>query len=507
MLELSSAVEEFLREHRIQLRRRRGSEATPSPPPPRGGASTGTETDDEYQAIVDQALQLIYSQVYRLLSRLYPPAVPPLSLEHLREGPLGDDLRRLVQVAVGTLRPEREEVLGAIASILQLLFWPVGAEFYVIPRSFWETPLGKVLSLAKLRAFESNELISIGEAAEALGVTPPTIYRWMDEGLLDWVRDDRNVRTLVVREDVEALKAEIEADAARDERRDEANVAELLEAGIEADAARDERRDEAAGAEEPRPSRSETFAPRKVRDESAATPEVALPSDGSTIISLRIAEEPLTAHNLETTLSALTGLHTKCWLNHQGRYADLIDYAQTRNTRSAQEANLIITKITQNSPVDLRLDVGLASIGDAIRTAIDAVVLTPHRIKEAKLKNRASESEAQQKERAAQAALADQEQARQLAAERAALELERERLAVQRERLALEHERVKSALDTAMVMVERLHPNAVEPVTKAMLAQTLVPQLLQLGGSSGVELALPAPEDKPSTPPQGNPRA
>ncbi len=480
MLELASDVEAFLREHRIQLRRHRDSEATPPPPPPLEGASTGTETDNEYQAIVDEALQLIYSQVYRLLSRLYPPAVPPLSLEHLREGPLGDDLRRLVQVAVGTLRPEREEVLGAIASILQLLFWPVGAEFYVIPRSFWETPLGKVLSLAKLRAFESNELISIGEAANALGVTRRTIYRLMNEGVLDWVRDDRNGsgRTFfVVREDVEALKAEIEAEAARDEGRGEG-----------------------AGAEEPRPSRSESFAPRNVRDESAATPEGALPSDGSTIISLRIAEEPLTARNLETTLSALTALHTKCWLIHHGRYADLIDYAQTRNARFAQEANLILTKITQNSPVDLRLDVGLASIGDAIRTAIDAVVLTPHRIKEAKLKNRASESEAQQKERAAQAALADQEQARQLAAERAALELERERLAVQRERLALEYERVQAALDTAMVMVERLHPDAVDPAIRAMLAQPLVTQLLQLGGIHGLELALPAPEDTPSPP-------
>jgi excisionase family DNA binding protein len=158
---------------------------------------------DEYQGVVDEALQLVYSQHYRIISRLYPSAMTRVSLEQLREGPLGEDLSRLAQIAAGAL--------GAIDSVLQLLFWPVGAESYTVPRSFWEQPLGKMLSLAKLRSFEPTELVSIGQAANVLKVTRPTIYRWMDDKALDYVRDDMSGRTFVVRQDVEAMKADMEA--------------------------------------------------------------------------------------------------------------------------------------------------------------------------------------------------------------------------------------------------------------------------------------------------------
>ncbi|HEX5503249.1 MAG TPA: excisionase family DNA-binding protein [Thermomicrobiales bacterium] len=166
---------------------------------------------DEYQGVIDEALQLVYSQHYRIIARLYPEAMTRVGLEQLRHGPLGEDLARLAQIAAGALRAEREAVLGAIDSVLQLLFWPVGADSYTVPRSFWEQPLGKMLSLAKLRSFEQVDLISIGEAANRLKVTRPTIYRWMDDKALDYVRDDMSGRTFVVRHDVEAMKADMDA--------------------------------------------------------------------------------------------------------------------------------------------------------------------------------------------------------------------------------------------------------------------------------------------------------
>jgi excisionase family DNA binding protein len=166
---------------------------------------------DEYQEIVDDALQLVYSQHSRIISRLYPAAKTRLGIEQLREGPLGEDLTRLAHIAAGAVREGRDEVLGAIDSVLQLLFWPVGADTYMVPRSFWEQPLGKMLSLAKLRSFEPQDLVSIGQAAQHLKVTRPTIYRWMDDKSLDYVRDDMSGRTFVVRQDVEAMKADMEA--------------------------------------------------------------------------------------------------------------------------------------------------------------------------------------------------------------------------------------------------------------------------------------------------------
>lgn len=160
----------------------------------------------DYQDVIDQALQLVYSHHHRLVSQLYPAAFKPLSLEQLRQGPLGQDLQRLATLARGQIREPKERVLSAIESVVQLLFWPAAADDYSVPRSFWDTELGRMMALAKYRAFDPAELVSIGNAAQQLGVTRPTIYRWMDDRTLNYVRDDMSGRTFVVRRDIDNLK-------------------------------------------------------------------------------------------------------------------------------------------------------------------------------------------------------------------------------------------------------------------------------------------------------------
>jgi excisionase family DNA binding protein len=165
---------------------------------------------------VDQALQLVYSHHHRLMTQLNPAAFVSLTLDQLRTGPLGQDLMRLAELAKGQRRENKEDVLSAIESVLQLLFWPIAAEDYTVPRSFWDTELGRMLALAKYRAYDPNELVSIGTAAQQLGVTRPTIYRWMDDRTLNYVRDDMSGRTFVVRRDIDHLK-QIAADVASQE--------------------------------------------------------------------------------------------------------------------------------------------------------------------------------------------------------------------------------------------------------------------------------------------------
>lgn len=160
----------------------------------------------DYQEVMDNALQLVYSHHHRLVSQLYPGSFKPLSLDQLRSGPFGQDLLRLAMLAGGQSREPKELVLGAIDSVLQLLFWPVAAEDYSVPRAFWDTDLGRMLALAKYRAYDQSELVSIGNAAQQLGVTRPTIYRWMDDRSLNYVRDDMSGRTFVVRRDIDNLK-------------------------------------------------------------------------------------------------------------------------------------------------------------------------------------------------------------------------------------------------------------------------------------------------------------
>lgn len=162
----------------------------------------------DYQEVIDQALQLVYGQHDRLVRQLYPErgGCRELTIEQMRRGRLGQDLKRLSMLARGQIREPKERVLEAIDSVVQLLFWPIAAEDYTVPRAFWDTALGKMLALAKFRAFQPHELVSIGNAAQQLNVTRPTIYRWMDERQLNYVRDDMSGRTYVVRRDIDMRK-------------------------------------------------------------------------------------------------------------------------------------------------------------------------------------------------------------------------------------------------------------------------------------------------------------
>lgn len=166
----------------------------------------------DYQEVIDQALQLVYSHHHRLVSQLAPETFRSLSLDQLRNGPLGQDLIRLAHMARGQMREPKEKVLDAIDSVLELLFWPIAADDYSVPRAFWDTDLGRMMALAKYRAYEPSELVSIGNAAAQLGVTRPTIYRWMDDRSLNYVRDDMSGRTFVVRRDIDNLR-EVAEDA------------------------------------------------------------------------------------------------------------------------------------------------------------------------------------------------------------------------------------------------------------------------------------------------------
>jgi hypothetical protein len=147
--------------------------------------------------VIDETLALVYSQCHRLTGALAPGAFGPMPLAELRASPLGRDLRRLAAVAEGKRDDPADEVLAAVEATLGLLFWPTAADDYRIPRSFWETALGRLLARAKLRALATQGLIEVGEAAARLGVTRPTLWRWLDDGLLDGVRDETTGWTLV----------------------------------------------------------------------------------------------------------------------------------------------------------------------------------------------------------------------------------------------------------------------------------------------------------------------
>src|SRR5205085_1553603 len=114
--------------------------------------------------------------------------------------------------------------------------------------------------------------------------------------------------------------------------------------------------------------------------------------------------------------------HTKFWLIQQGRFTELIEYAQTHNPRFVREANLLIGKMAHNSPgwIDF-ITVHGTIITDALKT-VTTILQTPLRLQATELENEAKELDMKIKEQAAKSELADKKQNRQIAAQKAELE-------------------------------------------------------------------------------------
>jgi hypothetical protein len=162
----------------------------------------------DYEPVIDQTLRLIHSQLHRFHRHLTGSVPDAVSLEQLRSGPLGQDLERLARIARGEEQVSADQVFQSVRAILDLLFWPAGADVYEVQHPFWTEPLGRMLSQAKWRSVDHAELMSIGAAAEQLGVARPTIYRWMYAGAVESVRDDTSDRFYVLRRDINTILAE-----------------------------------------------------------------------------------------------------------------------------------------------------------------------------------------------------------------------------------------------------------------------------------------------------------
>ncbi|HKG25267.1 MAG TPA: DNA-binding protein [Thermomicrobiales bacterium] len=159
------------------------------------------------QAAIDQALELVYAENRRLTDLLgLVPAVAP-NLVELRRSPLGVDLQRLASYGLGTTDEKPEDVLAAVESTLQVLFWPTAATDYAVPAPFWRTLLGRMLGRAKRRALAAEGLIGVAEAARLLGVDEATVERWTADRLLESVPNASAGRPLVGRRSVERLLA------------------------------------------------------------------------------------------------------------------------------------------------------------------------------------------------------------------------------------------------------------------------------------------------------------
>jgi hypothetical protein len=232
--------------------------------------------------------------------------------------------------------------------------------------------------------------------------------------------------------------------------------------------------------------------------------ELAKEMKNTPIIPLRINEEPLTPQTLVITFTALTELATKLWLIGKHRFADLIEYTQTRDVRFANEAGATIVRVAYNSPFNfgVQVDKLVPGVADAVMTIVDGLSQRKAKREQVEIDNRA----AAQRIKEAAEALKQQQKYSELEREKMELGLERLSLENEKKRQALVEQRLESrikqidvALELAGKAVDIVYPN-VDADMRPILIQTLVNSILQLDTVKGLELTLLMPkgdENKP----------
>jgi len=148
--------------------------------------------------------------------------------------------------------------------------------------------------------------------------------------------------------------------------------------------------------------------------------------------------------------------------------------------------------MTHHSPAEIKFNVSLEGVANALRTAIDAVAGMWDRKRELELKNTALEEEIRRKKQEAEITLTGE----RIAQQKALVELYDKQIELRRKQLDL----LDYATEKAPKIVEALHPDA-GTTTKAMAANTLIKSLSQLGEAEGLELLLsPSGSEPPSQP-------
>ena len=216
------------------------------------------------------------------------------------------------------------------------------------------------------------------------------------------------------------------------------------------------------------------------------------------LFTFRMVQEPLLLSNVASTLRAVSRLYTKLWLIHQNYASDVVAYATTHDTGYADQVQLTVARITQNSPLTVVVMVSEA-LGKALASLIDAVTQTPQRYQWARqqveyalqenqaqlhaLKTQTQIQSRQSRMQAREHELALQE--RQLALQAQLLQVKMKEVQLRESQVNMQMHLRNVALQQALLEVERLNPSASLEARK-MMAQALMEEILELSSSTGL---------------------
>jgi len=150
-------------------------------------------TPQQYRDTIQQFLMEYWrKRTWEIEQAVLGVQVQLVASDALYNSALADQLAEIARLAAGELDVESALAMGVsegIQDLCERLFAAPGMGYsYRIPREFWDSPLGAIVGKAHFR-LRGDDLITITEAADILGVVVSAISNRIDRGHLDAYRD------------------------------------------------------------------------------------------------------------------------------------------------------------------------------------------------------------------------------------------------------------------------------------------------------------------------------
>lgn len=159
----------------------------------------------EHRATIDESLQTIALHEQNRVNSLGFSIKDIPVLDHLQQSKLGQQLEQLAEIAEhGLLYMGRIQAREMLDEVYQTLFSAPLQKQLLIHSSFDSaTPLGQLLTQARARILDLQDVVNVTEAAKQSGLSRTLLYLMIEVGLLHPI--DMNNRLMIERAELERV--------------------------------------------------------------------------------------------------------------------------------------------------------------------------------------------------------------------------------------------------------------------------------------------------------------
>lgn len=161
----------------------------------------------ENRALIDESLREFAAQELIRARSIGIQAQEPTTLEIQQQSRLGMLLEHLAEIAEqGLTSMGRTQAKIILKDVYDFLFKGAFQTYPLIPASFDTTPLGKLITQAKVRILDLQDVVNVTEASKISGIARAQLYLMIETGYIHPI--NMNNRAMIEREELERVASE-----------------------------------------------------------------------------------------------------------------------------------------------------------------------------------------------------------------------------------------------------------------------------------------------------------